>query len=403
MQRSYYCKEETLRKYCEDLSSWKFQLLKRIPSFHLLSSSMGKVPESFEEYLDASEGRSNCSLPIVLGDLLERPVTTFDDLYSIDFSQVGNSLFEDINLPESIVTLCGVEVIGEDGFTPLMRHWFDNTIKGDKCFFWNSFLKEGEVQMSNSLIIMDRYLFKAGVITDKKTKKKLIDKQYLNGCKNIGEILDTIISESFIGEYQVLFVFDDEQITEQLTLKEVLLEICQEIPKCLKNKRAALKLEFLGVHNGQNYDHEDEPDFRETNRCLKSLYGLTHDRRILSNYFMVNATHGWNAVDYKRHSSKETQAFYFDSLFSGVDNPDQIQIKNSIPIEYIQSFVDDFVSKLSDAKENTYSCYQFDTNSGLKQIPIHELQNRVLLLSTNPIRAKRWDPASRLFSRDNHR
>ena len=77
----------------------------------------------------------------------------------------------------------------------------------------------------------------------------------------------------------------------------------------------------------------DDEDFRANNQCLKNLYGLTHDRRILSNYFMVNATHGWNAVDYNKQCSKETQTFYYDALFSGIDNPDQAEISNSIPIE----------------------------------------------------------------------
>lgn len=402
MQRSYYCVETTLRKYCEDLSSWQFRLLKSIPAFHILSESKKKLPASFEEYLDESEGPSDSAIPTLYRDLLERPVTTLDSIYHIDYGQVGNSLFEDIDLPESILNCCGIEVITKNGFTPLMRHWFDNTIKGDKCFSWSAFFKEGNLQMSNSVIIMDRYLFKASVIKNFKTEIDQLDKQYLNGCKNISRILDMIIPESFTGEYQVLFVFDDEQI-ESLSIKDALLEICQEITKRICEKKCSVRLEFLGIHNGKNFKPSDDEDLKATNYCLKSLYGLTHDRRILSNYFMVNATHGWNAVDYKKHCSKETQTFYYDALFSGIDNPDQAEIINSIPIDYIQSFVNDFVEKLTEAKEGSYYCYCYSASAGLEQIPISDLQNRVLLLSNNPVRVKPWNPASRFYRRDNRK
>ena len=410
MLRSYYCQEETLRKYCEDQSSWKFRLLKSIPVFHLLSGSTSKLPQSFEEYLDASEGQSNNAISTLIGDLLERPVITHENIYSIDYSQIGNCLFEDIDLPESILDHCGVEVIHENDFSPLMRHWFDNTIKNDRCFSWGSFFKEGDIQMSNSIIIMDRYLFKTGVIENKGTKKEQLDKQYLNGCKNISEILNMTIPKSFTGEYQVLFVFDDEQVvannsTMPLTLKDALLEICKEITKWLYEKKCSIRFEFLGIHNGKNFKDSDDEDFRANNQCLKNLYGLTHDRRILSNYFIVNATHGWNAVDYRNNKqrSKETQTFYYDALFSGIDNPDQAEISNAIPIDYIQSFVNGFVEKLTDAKEGSYCCYRYSVNAGLEQISINDLQNRVLLLSNNPVQVKPWNPTSRLFGRDNRK
>lgn len=411
MLRSYYCQEETLRKYCEDQSSWKFRLLKSIPVFHLLSGSTSKLPQSFEEYLDASEGQSNNAISTLIGDLLERPVITHENIYSIDYSQIGNCLFEDIDLPESILDHCGVEVIHENDFSPLMRHWFDNTIKNDWCFSWGSFFKEGDIQMSNSIIIMDRYLFKAGVIENRNTKKNQLDKQYLNGCKNVSEILNMIIPESFTGEYHVLFVFDDEQLAVKIpnvsiSLKDALLEICQEITKRLKDKKCSINLEFLCIHNGKQYTPGiDDDDFVAINRCLKNLYNLTHDRRILSNYFMVNATHGWNAVDYSNNKqrSKETQTFYYDALFSGIDNPDQAEISNSIPLDYIQSFVNNFVEKLTDAKEGSYCCYRYSVNAGLEQISINDLQNRVLLLSNKPVHVKPWNPVSRLYGRDNRK
>ena len=290
-----------------------------------------------------------------------------------------------------------------------MRHWFVNTRAGKSVFSWEAFFKNGSIQKSNSVIIMDRYLF-IGVQRDKKGNKYKFVKKYKNSSENINEILKTIIPGSFSGDYHILFVFDDEQLVVKTpdnskSLEKSLCSICQIITKGL-NKSCSLNLEFLGIHNGKRIEKKDSPDVKNKKFYLQRLYSLTHDRRIISNYFMVNATHGWDALQYLNNhtpKAKETQSFYYDALLSGIDNPDQADISNSIPIDYVQSFVDDFVKALTFAKEGSYYCYRYSVNTGLEQITIDKLQNRVLLLSKNPVQIKPWNPTSRLFGRDNQK
>ena len=406
MERALYCKFDTLRSYCEDESSWQFKFLKSLPSIHVQIEEACQIPQSFEEYYEREE-RVSGTLAFIdnWNEKLQRPIIPIIDS-SIDYSRIANCIFDGIVPPAEVRDLLGIEVL-EKSFAPLQRHWFEN-IEKNKTFTWKAFFKQGKIPCSNSVVIMDRYLFKVGIKKNTSNNTESFLKWYERGGRNIVDILDAIIPSDFLGIYNVLVVFDDSQIEKHtknqkyISVEEALNSVSLYIQSKLQHKRCkSINLEYLAIHDGIN--DQDLPkeglswDERMKNRYLKNLYKLTHDRRLITNYYMVNATHGWDATD--KSFSTETQTLYFDAILSGIDNPDQMGIEWSIPINYVQNFVNSFVYQLNLAKIGSYKCFRFKENN-LFPIGIDALENNVLLLSEYPVKPVKWDPMDRSFQRD---
>lgn len=411
MERAFYCKYDSLRHYCEDENSWQFSFLKSLPSIHVQTAEEVRVPKSFEEYKDMDEGRSGGALATIenFKDKLNCPIIPINDSLSIEYGSIANCIFDGISIPKEVRDFCGVEVL-DNSFAPLQRHWFQNVDKGSH-FTWDSFFKQGKIPSSNSVIIMDRYLLKVGINKRKDHKGETTEtilEWYKRGGKNIAEILKAIIPQSFSGTYNVLVVFDDKQIEKMTQSKEFIpVEEALTIVSRFVQSKLALKncqgvnLEFLAIHDGlseQELPKGINEDEKMTHFYLKELYKLTHDRRLITNYYMVNATHGWDATD--KSTSTETQTFYFDAILSGMGNPDQMDyLKKSIPINYVQSFINSFVQQLSLAKVSSYKCFRFEDNE-LCRIGIESLKNSVLRMSSRPVEPQDWDTTDRLFQRD---
>ena len=411
MDRTFYCDYDTLRKYCDDENSWQFRMLKSLPAIRV-QKEVKPLPKSFDEFQEQEERNSDQSYLSVFEKRIQRPVIPIKNLLCVDYSQICNSIFLGLDVPQEVREQFGVEVLSEE-LKSLQRHWFESVSKGNRSFTWKSFFKEGKLPASNSVIIMDRYLFTVQTVLDRKTKKVIdLNETFSNGGRNIGEILKAIIPDWFLGEYHILIVFDDAQIESKITndgrsykTDEVLKTVSGIISESLEGKKCSINLEYLAIHTGENYDPKsDTKDFIDENKFLKDLYNLTHDRRIITNYYMVNATHGWNAIDLgnaKKSVSKETQLLLFDALCSGIDNLDQIEIRNSIPIDYIEDFIGSFVKKLTRAKVGSYGCYHFSKEGSIESIGINQLRNNVLRLTCDQLIPQDWgDVVGRCFSRD---
>lgn len=152
---------------------------------------------------------------------------------------------------------------------------------------WSTVLKSVKNLPSNALLLTDRYLFsgysqKAG-----------------NGIDNVRSILDTLLPEKFIGEYHVTIVFDNESKNVKYTSFNEIATQLNKVKQGL-HRDYPINMEVLGM----------TPD------C--DLYNELHNRRIISNYYIIKVEHKLAAFNGNRGTCMQTitpqTLFTIDSL-----------------------------------------------------------------------------------------
>ncbi len=186
------------------------------------------------------------------------------------------------------------------------------------------FDKSNHTLPSNSLIICDRYIFSS----DKKNGAITKDTMEL-GLSNIRGILNSILPRRHNDEYNVLIVFDsstfnlgEEQETEFFKLIASNLKDYADGNK--KVRRFKIRFDLISI------DHN----------CIN--YKMLHNRRIISNYFVVRAEYKLRA--FKDNVSTVSQTIFYDALFSkivpmkpsGPDSPIKSQLQT---IHFIRELI----------------------------------------------------------------
>lgn len=271
----------------------------------------------------------------------------------------------------------------------LKRHWI-MSVEEQGRFSWLDFFKNGNVPRSNTMLLVDRYLF------EYKTD------DFYRGAINVAEILNAVVPDSLDidTKYSVLIVIDgntllpdhnesknkdrkissvnalinNKTITEHV--KDALTNIKKDIRDHLRITPNAIRLDFLCIFDaGKEVKGEDKDEARSR----KALFRLTHDRRIISNLFTVYATHGLDAA---RNGKKEkryifsnsNQTLLFDALLSGVGNPDQEEIMDSIPVDHVVGFLKNFSKLLNGTSTIHYCCYFSDgLDDEIKRLDINNI------------------------------
>ena len=167
----------------------------------------------------------------------------------------------------------GALVLTKGSMNPryLTRQWRSRINQGETCT-WKTVLNKfhkGKTPPSNALIIIDRYLF---------ASDKPAGTDYRTGIRNIYGILQELLPDSFSDEYHVLLVFDDTAISNGASIELIAKEL-QKIKKRLR-LNYNLIIELLTV-NG---------------KVDKKAFSDTHDRKIISNYYMISCDHGFSTI-----------------------------------------------------------------------------------------------------------
>lgn len=168
----------------------------------------------------------------------------------------------------------------------------DSSIKQE----WSSVISNTGVP-SNYLILADRYL----IASEKNKSDKTLNESIQDSYNNIFEILDSVLPKEFSsGVYQVSIICDATTINDKdkddelLSFKDIAEQIWK-IKKKLK-RQYSFSIELISI---------------DSNNCA---YSETHDRKILSNYFIVSATHKLKA--FRDGKSLTNQVLSFKYLFS---------------------------------------------------------------------------------------
>ena len=144
---------------------------------------------------------------------------------------------------------------------------------GDKDYGWDKVLRILKKHPSNAIIINDRNLFSNETLDS--SSGRLGNKL---GVDNLYKILDTIIPKRFCGEYHVFLCFDSCSLNPNVSTDY----ICEQINSIKRqlNRRNNIVFEIFALHG------KDSP-----------FYFITHNRRILTNYFILTAEHQLKAFN----------------------------------------------------------------------------------------------------------
>ena len=245
----------------------------------------------------------------------------------------------------------------------LTRHWDSPISEGQPCC-WKAVLNKfhkGKTPPSNALIIIDRYLFAYN--SEYKT-------DYKNGIRNVFGLLNELLPEKFAGEYHVLIVFDDTAVSNGATINQISRGL-QKIKMQLKRNYVPT-IELLTV-----------------NKIVDSkMYSETHNRKIISNYFMISCDHGFSAimpsamrkddVDYIGYGDGAwTQTIRYEGVYAGIDADDEDLDISALPIRTCEdtlSCLRSYIEKLKGGRSGFYYVC-----NGNNKTPINEFRNRLVL------------------------
>lgn len=250
-------------------------------------------------------------IPLNSRRVLENPNAVF-------LLNIGAKEAEDIQNKYGVICQ-SIDSIDDDVLTKAYEY---DLTDGQEGVDWTVYFdKTNHTLPSNALIICDRYMFSADSKSDAKGALNALEL----GLTNIRCILNTVLPKRYNDEYNVLIVFDsstldkyEEQETKMFKSIADNLKDYAEGNKKLRHYK--IRFDLISV------DHN----------CIN--YKKLHNRRIISNYFVVRADYKLQA--FKGNVSTATQTIFYDALFSkivpmkpsGPDSPikSQLQTINSI-------------------------------------------------------------------------
>lgn len=168
------------------------------------------------------------------------------------------------------------------------RGWDIDTMDKSKPKSWDYFLGSNRVCF-NSLVIVDRYFFSS------QTGESFDDSLF-----NLWAILNVFVPKKHMHRFTVSIVFDETKSDYKMS------QLATKVNKVKKSLvgRTPFTLELISI-NSDCYKYED-----------------THDRFIVSNYFVINATHKIKAFT-ENKKALCGQKLFFDYLFSkGIEDGD---------------------------------------------------------------------------------
>lgn len=223
--------------------------------------------------------------------------------------------------------------------------------KGEIAHTWSELFADKERVPANSLIIVDRYLF---------GYESKLRSSYRDGVNNIKQILSSALPDNVNCDFHVLVIFDALSSTDlNFNLDAVAKELEDYKVNVLK-KPYPVEIELFSVSS-------------------KNLqYGETHNRRILSNYYIVTADHLLK-VFRRDGSSITTQNLNLDYSFS-----EGLRDRSDMPQKRIDYLVDKlkalFSSACTDIINGEAHSAEYIYYINGQQDSLGHLKNRLILI-----------------------
>ena len=240
----------------------------------------------------------------------------------------------------------GVAVFAEDANSPASIAKNSRTVdftKGhedswNRCF---SKVKREPRTPVNSMILIDRYLFR----------------DFRQGIANLKLILSEILPDRIKGRFDVLLLFSDGQECLDIKVYDMKWFVRLLWNECKNLRTFDINLEIL-IINDEN----------------KTLWDSTHDRRIITNYYRVIASHGFSALGGPEMNMPVwTQTLTIDCAYSGIgemDETDRFPVKAyDATLALLASF-----ARNPGKYEKDYLFYK----RGIERFSLESMENRLI-------------------------
>ena len=208
---------------------------------------------------------------------------------------------------------------------------------------WDTVLDSVEQLPSNALLLTDRYLFafkrpNAG-----------------DGIANIKDILSELLPKQFQGgNYQVMIVFDNMAKDDNYSFSEI-AQLLEDV-KLQLHCDYPITMEVLGI----------TPD------C--SIYNKLHNRMIISNYYLVEASHKLAAFNKDKGTARQMlipMSLFTESSLNGNSTPPLDAIEHTL------ATLRKFSKSLSYLPESAHSTYLYAVN-GKRMDNCLSIRNRLI-------------------------
>lgn len=188
--------------------------------------------------------------------------------------------------------------------------------KGESTHTWSELFADKDRVPANALIIVDRYIF---------GYEGKLRSSYRDGVSNIQQILSSALPDNVDCDFHVLVIFDALSSTDLNFNLDAVAEELEDYKVNVLKKPYQVEIELFSVSS-------------------KNLqYGETHNRRILSNYYIVTADHLLK-VFRRDGSSITTQNLNLDYSFS-----EGLRDRSDMPQKRIDYLVDKLKALFSSA------------------------------------------------------
>ena len=208
---------------------------------------------------------------------------------------------------------------------------------------WDTVLDSVETLPSNALLLTDRYLFafkhpNAG-----------------DGIANIKDILTELLPKQFLGgNYHVTVVFDNMAKNDNYSFGEI-AQLLENV-KVQMQRDYPITMEILGI----------------TPSC--SIYNKLHNRMIISNYYLVEASHKLAAFNKDMGTARQLLlplALFTESSLNGRSTPPLDAINHTL------ATLRNFSKSLQYVPESAHSTYLYAVN-GKQMDKCLSIRNRLI-------------------------
>lgn len=385
MERSIYCSTDLLRRSLGlDSTDWRKIVLKKLNAIYINSIDIKRqLPngsfnelDSIDRILDLSyqENTLTETEAIELDEgISEDPTLDFQrDLEDLRESfgermlHIGEAPSDDeiihgaiceemITNPEEYLGR-GIAIINpnkDPEISSYHDHLYDTT-DPNESFSWSSFLCK-PLPPSNSLVIIDRYLFE--------TKKENIKKFYW-GAKNLVDLLKTTVPKSPVDTYPVVVIFEFDQLVgnpewkNYISIKECLSLINSFIYRQIKDfspKMAEkVRLSYIGIKDPKKGSSDKINAWR-------NLHNHIHDRFVISSYYWISASGGLSVStggsDDNSNASRWQNVHYMEFLY-GAGHP--YQKLTALPLFKIMEYLNKLSELFEAAPSESYVGFFFN-------------------------------------------
>ncbi|MDE6523054.1 MAG: hypothetical protein K2L17_09570 [Muribaculaceae bacterium] len=257
----------------------------------------------------------SCEKEIKIDSIKSMQLETISDPFAIFILDVDSKKAQQISSKYNVI--CHPFKEDPKG-CPLFQEGIETFIsKGGKGGSWSKAIPRYANVPSNALIIIDRYLFSPDGEYIPKMKSKEITIQ--DAIDNVHEILDKALPLTHEGDFHILFVFDNinnskgnesefPQLFEELSKKLYKLRKKWKRPYTIHIETLSINWNTL-IRNKDNKEEESK-DLSKLYSDYKRLYSETHNRRILSNYYLIRVEHSFKA--FREGENLYTQTIWLD-------------------------------------------------------------------------------------------